>query len=888
VTLLGAFLAHESVTQFRSTRFRAMSLIYVIVSLAPVMLVFLAAGRARYAIGTATYVLVLDTVQPLVTMLFAAVLSVDAITREREEGSFPVVALAPISAAGYLLRRWISVVLVALPVTLVPRLIATSLVAIKLRRLPMLGAFAEGWLLYAVLLLVIVSGFALALGTINGSSIVALVTAMMLLTAGLGFVNDVAAHWHRQFDGIARLFAANLRLVSEIRSSIRGNWQPQLPTEAGYPFEFRRQLILPVVALLSGLTAALLGIATIYLRRTRRDIRPLRVDEHHQLRSFIRLFNRLRDAYSPDGSIGATEWASIVLGLALAAGSIGYLDQCFTFFERLGTQKYAAHTQVNPLPMTADVVPVSARIRGTVARDGRLRSHAELALRNRGTQAVRHLGFELNQLVNVRLIRTSRGSVRLDRVWQRVGIDVDPPLAAGETRTFAFELEGRPGEVGFPLPWAGDFRAKWRRYRDAKTAVDLSDLSRSYITPAIDEAHVYLTARNLIPVPRYTEWRVDADNDRFVPEAVEPPAPIDLLLAQPFGAVADSCGHLAANARPLESRCTMALASYVIAGGPLVTRSIAPGIMLSYIPVHEALARVQGPALASAVARAEGAWNGLTLPRPIVYVERPAGSIEERWENAFMWRQEHDIGGSGTLQLIPENTFNRYTAIDEGTAAAAMIVNALRTRRAVAPQQAPFFLTFYRILATDHVGGRSRRTAVVPSSRQLTVASGVSLNGLGHLPFIARMIEARAGANHVVEGVNDFVAAPGTGTARELFDAIGRRAGIDLGRAHDDFITGEKLPRLTMEEVTFQRSGAAWEVRGVLHNDGTGEAYCPLALRTATGSLWQTLRTDGGERVPFVFHTDAEPHTLQLDPDRVCYRQAFVGAIESVDHRGES
>ncbi len=150
------------------------------------------------------------------------------------------------------------------------------------------------------------------------------------------------------------------------------------------------------------------------------------------------------------------------------------------------------------------------------------------------------------------------------------------------------------------------------------------------------------------------------------------------------------------------------------------------------------------------------------------------------------------------------------------------------------------------------------------------------------------MVEARAGANHVVEGVNDFVAAPGTGTARELFAAIGRRAGIDLGRVHDDFIAGDKVPRLTMEDVTFHRSGTSWEIRGVLHNDGTGEAYCPLALRTATGSLWQTLRADGGERVPFVFHTDGEPHTLQLDPDRVCYRQAFIGAIESVDHRGES
>src|SRR5260221_6688998 len=95
MTLSGAFLAHESVTQFRSTRFRAMSLIYVIVCIAPAVLVFLAAGRARYAIGTASYVLLVDGVQPVVTMLFAAVLAGGAITPPRGGSSVPGVAPGP-------------------------------------------------------------------------------------------------------------------------------------------------------------------------------------------------------------------------------------------------------------------------------------------------------------------------------------------------------------------------------------------------------------------------------------------------------------------------------------------------------------------------------------------------------------------------------------------------------------------------------------------------------------------------------------------------------------------------------------------------------------------------------------------------------------------------
>jgi hypothetical protein len=45
---------------------------------------------------------------------------------------------------------------------------------------------------------------------------------------------------------------------------------------------------------------------------------------------------------------------------------------------------------------------------------------------------------------------------------------------------------------------------------------------------------------------------------------------------------------------------------------------------------------------------------------------------------------------------------------------------------------------------------------------------------------------------------------------------------------------------------------------------------------------------DTGERVPFAFDTDAEPRSLQLDPDRVCYRQAAVGTVDTIDYRGRS
>lgn len=889
MSLLRTFVAHEAATQLRSTRFRVMSTVYVIACSVPVALVFVLARRATFAIGSTTYATLLDGFQPLFTTLFAAILAVDAITREREEGSFPVVSLAPISAAGYLLRRWLSVVLVALPVTLLPRLVAMALAAFRLKQTPVFLAFGAGWLLYVLPILAMVSAFAIALGTIHGNSIVALVVGMMLLTAGLGMANDVFARWHRNFDPPVWLISQNPRLLTEIRWSIQGFYEPHLPTEAGYPLTERARSFIPRAAMFFGLTAALLGLATIYLRRTRRDVRPIAVRNDHQLRSFIRLFNRLRDTYSPDGSIGAAEWTAIAAGVSLFAIAIVYLNGRVARVERLGAERYAAYVERDPLEMTTDVVPAAVHVRGTLGRDGRLQSHGELTLRNGGASPVAHLGFALSPQMTIRSLQMGRGSVHLRRLWQRVGIEVDPPLAPGEERTLVFDLDGMPGEVVIPIPWRGDWRAKWHRYAAAKTSVELSDLSHATFLAAADETHVSLAATDLVPVPRYTPWRIDEEKDRFVEEAIEPAATIDLVLQQPFGFLADSCGHMSARGATLQSRCGMPLASYTLAGGPLVSAPIAPGITLANIPAHDAIARVQAPALAAAVARAEEAWNGLTLPRPIVYLERPATARDQRWENAYEWNERHEIAGTGTLQLIPENVFNRYRPIDEGGAAAALIVNALHTRRPVEPREAPFFITFYRMVAMRHVGARTRGTAVVPPTRVPPLGSLLSYDGDARLPYVTQMLEARAGANHVVEGINDFVAAgPRPGTSRELFAAIGRRAGIDFTRLYDDYVLGSKAPRLTMENVTFRRIGTSWEVRGIVHNDGTGEAFCPLALRTASGSLWQTVRVDGGERVPFVFTAAAEPHTLQLDPDRVCYRDAFIGAIESVDYRGES
>jgi hypothetical protein len=829
----------------------------------------------------------LEIVQPFLTMLFVGLISIDAIMRERDEGSFPVVSLAPVGAAGYLMRRWLAVVMMTLPLTLLPPIVAAALSALQRQQPPMLAAFAWGWLLHVLPVAVTVSAFALAMGTITGSVIVALIMSFMMFTFGLEIANDMLAHLHHEFDGPGDLLMPNQRKLQELEWSVRGYYRARLPTEAAFPLRESVEEMVPRGALFFGLGAFLLGISTLYLRRTRRDLRPWRTRADHPLRSFIATANRLRTEYSPDGSIAAAEWLAVAGGAAVLVTIMLLLSRRAIAFEHFGAEKYKAYTQRDPLPMTPDVAPALARVRGALARNGAVHARAEMTLRNNGSAPVAHLGFALNPLMAVSAVRTSAGAARIVRVWERVGIDVDPPLAAGEARTLSLDLDGKPGDVSLPIWWSGGFRSKWHRYITATNAVDLSDLSRSAFVRNIDEARVALFARDIVPVPRYSPWVIDKDTDTFTRETIEPAAEIDVVLQQPFGALADSCGHLAVRGATFQSRCTMSLPSYRIAGGPLVTTSVASGVTLAYIPAHEALARVQAAALASGVTRAEEAWPNLQLPRPIVYVENPTKESEQIAD----WRDVRRIGGSGTLQLIPENLFTRHEGIDGSVAAASLITNSLRTRRRVVPEQAAFFMRFYELTVGRRLAHDRSVRAVMPATGDTAfiVHPPIVDYDAPRLPYLAAAIEARAGANHVVDGINDFVAAgPRAGNARELFDDIGRRAGIDLTHMVDDFVEGMKTPKLTFEGVTFRRAGGAWEVRGALRNDGTGEAVCPIALRTAAGSQWQTLRADSGESVPFVFTTTAAPHTLQLDPDGVCFRLGYIGATESVDYRGES
>ena len=81
------------------------------------MLIHLRRAEPRFVIGGATYAFEVASVLPLLTAVFAFLLSLDGITREQGEGAWTTVTLCEVSNAGYLLRRWLALQAVILPLT---------------------------------------------------------------------------------------------------------------------------------------------------------------------------------------------------------------------------------------------------------------------------------------------------------------------------------------------------------------------------------------------------------------------------------------------------------------------------------------------------------------------------------------------------------------------------------------------------------------------------------------------------------------------------------------------------------------------------------------------------------------------------------------------------
>jgi hypothetical protein len=927
IPLTTAFVRHELRIQWRSLRFRAFAVGYVLLGCVPAAVIHLRRERLDYVIGGATYASATLSLLPFLSVLLAALLSMDGISRERGTGAWTTATLSGVTNSGYLLRRFVALLALLLPLTAIPILFAAGMAWADggAGGATNLAPFFGPWLLHVVPLTIASSGLALGLGTIGGNPVGSFLLVLLVFGVVPAIGNEALNRFRMRFDSpltgldiVPARWTLTLVAMSFEAQQDKWRWSFPLPeTEAGFDLGTAAEQELAEGLLFVAAAAAALGIAVLFIRRTRPDVRPQRIRPDHPLRNFLVSFGRLREQYTPDPLPAPADFLVLTCALALAAGAVGLEVERSVRYEKLAGRRWKAETGGAPAPMAVAVVPDAWRIEGGFDASGRVALSVRGTLRNSGDRPQGHLAFSLNPGLELTSVAADRGRVSIDRVWDRLAIEVDPPIPPGGRRELRFRLGGRPGATKFNLPpWQGgdlaSFAHAYEKNRNARLGHDRTDLSRSYQVPAISGLRIDLVASDLTPVPRYTTWAPVADGN-VADEVYFPLARLEIALSVPRGLlVADSCGGLsdpertAGGAGRLDSRCTLSLPELTVRGGRqrLLPESTKNGTAVAVFPAHRAAGELHLGFFAGSSKMMEEAWpgaggsggGGVGDSGRLIILEWPAEEIHDRNHLSLFNGRYRDpfeswVTVTGNLAFLGETDLIATAPLPPERLAAEIVSSRLARRRRFAPDESLFFRQLLRTLVLERLGlGPQSGALVGPFSLQrLPAVKSPALHPQSYgywfdrFPALIVALGRRAGAEALRATVEELL-APAAGHAEtpatfaDFAAILKRRSERDVEPMIRDFFLSGKLPDLVLEGVDFQPVGSGWRVIGRVHNEGDGESLCRVVLTTELGPVETEVRAGTGESTPFAFATAHRPQGVFLDPDQECHRLVRLGA----------
>lgn len=908
--ILGVFLAHEARIQWRSLPFRVLVALYLALCAAPAAGIFAIHGKAGMTLGSSTYADAVARVQPALTALLSAVLGASAAVREPREGSLATLGVAPITNSGYLLRRWLSVATLTVLGTVPPP--AAGLFLARAAGAPYEGAgpFIWPWLLHTVPVAFVCSAIGSGLSVAAGGPLRGATIGVLLGGLPLSIGNDVLARFGRHVAGAGAWL--NLSSVVYIPTFFSPFFQYYVGPSSGAPMDTRLliDVSLPRAALAAGFGLFLIGATPCLLGRTRRDLHPWRIRPGHPLRTMLKTVNEARVAMAPEPAPARADKVALLCGLAVLAGALTCVVGKAERYRARGTERYQAETAGRPAPTPPAVLPSSWDVRGSFDLEGHVRTQVSGEVKNTGPGPASHLAFSVNPDLAIEKINAAGRTTKTSRLWDRLSVDLDPPLGPGETETLRFLLDGRPGRDTYPFDERLPFSVTFGSFLHARLASQLEDLSRSYTVRAVSPRRVDLEGRDLMPVLRYETWKLtppgktsDAEGS-FVPEeSFFPEARITVDLQGPAGVtVADSCGDVSSSRNHgsrLSGGCSFSPASFVVRGGRLshLGGEGRVGSVL-VIPRHAPMAERHRPALDEASDLAQKAWRGVSSLRDAVVMEwpppfdpSPRAIRPPGFEMGTLWTS------GDRLVLIDESTLLSEHPLDPRNIAMELVARSLEHRRPVVQSEAAVFDRIWRTVAAMKLGVSRGGHAMVRKAEAsasfleepILTASRWNRSVWGvKLPALLTWIEGRVGESGFTRGIDSFLSdSPGSlGTVRELLDTIGRENGVSLQRVYSDYFEGNALPILTLESVEFRRRVGGWSVSGLVRNLGSGETICPVVLRNEAGSEETTVRVGPDAAESFSLQSAIQPRTLLLDPLHRCYRYSpGVKTVDEVPYR---
>ncbi|PYQ67376.1 MAG: hypothetical protein DMF53_01805 [Acidobacteria bacterium] len=898
--LLAAFTAHELRTQGRSLRFRVIAALYAAAASGPAALTWVRREQSLSVIGSSTYAAESFEILPLLTAVAAFLLSLDAITREQDEGAWSTVSLTGMSSAGYLLRRWLSLQALLLPLTAVPVAVAAGL-AVTANGPDVIypSAFAVPWLLHVVPVALTFSALAVAVGTIAGGAINAFLLATFVLLAVPMLLNSLLGRLGIRLS--APLEWLNMGYLSRSLSRVASD--PTHDTFLSLPFPLAVSELPVDVRTAAGpllaravvpvaLAAALLGLAARYLRRTRPDVRPWRIRPDHPLRTFLLILARLRERYTPDPRPARADLLALTALLLLTAGIAALALGRVRYYEAIGKARFDAEASEGPAPTPGDVTPGRWRVEGTLGPDRWVDLTVTAEMRNAGPSPQSHLAFELNPALRIKEARPAEGRLTLSRRWDRFAVDLVPPIPPGGRREIRFRLAGAPREARIS-PQVIDYPAFYKRFGDhlhPRFFRDLLDLSTSYEAPALSSRQIRVVTSELSPIPRYEAWKLD--NQRNVlQESFTPQADLSVSLTGPPGVLlADSCGDTTRSGR-LAGDCRIPLTELAVVGGRYVTLpSTETGTTVAVYPPHARAGELHLGFFNGSARKAEEAWPGLEGLGRMAVLEWSGNRVFDPdpigAAMATRWRGPNDLAFTpqGNLVLLSEgDLIQKHKVLKPESFLAEMVGAQLTSRRPLAPEDSVFFRLLFRNLALQRLGLGPESGAAVEGLRpgqggivRVPPPEDFYDTVYWHSRFPALLVGLRhlMGEEALRQAVEELLSRGGARpcTRRELLDVLARHGGPDLSRFLEENLAKGGLAEPVLEGVEFRQTADGWHATGRMHNRGDAEVLCKVVLTTDLGPVTATVRAEPEKDGAFDLHTTRRPQAVLLDPDRECHR----------------
>jgi hypothetical protein len=606
---------------------------------------------------------------------------------------------------------------------------------------------------------------------------------------------------------------------------------------------------------------------------------------------------RLREGAVPDPAPSRADLAAVALLLVAAMALLVFRLDRTRRYEDLARQRYKAEsTGWPPAPTPVDVVPGRWRLEGRIGPGDGVSVWVTAEILNRGPLPRRDLAFQLNPELRVESATVDRGSLGLERRWDRLAVRLDPALPPGGRRELRLQLSGRPSSPFFSLAWSHsssgeekNFLQAFRWYREARFAHDFSNFAYSYRVPAISPLRVELTGADLGPVLRYQSWT--PVQGVISQESFRPLADVEIALAtEPGLFLADSCGGVTRPGGCLASRCRLPLDAIEVAGGPQrilrQEREARTGATVAVFPTHVAMGRLHLGFLADGARLIGEAWPGLGgLGRPVI-LEWPSSLVHDlRFGGAgvpyFGYRSQ--LAVHSNLVFVPEGELILSHPFDPEVFAARVVAARLSQQRSVAPADAYFFSQLFQRLALQQLGLGPEGGAVVGPVRTGLEDSlrtppptepWQDLYWEDRFPPLVAALAHRMGAEALRQAIDELVNRPGQQPAgrQELYEVLARHGGPSAERMIQDFLVQGALPEPVLLDVSFRRTPGGWQATGRVENHGDGLADCKVVLATDLAPAETRVQVEGGRAAAFTLATPHRPQAVLLDPDRECHR----------------